>query len=205
MIHPRTGMDCETANMCLVDNRVGGGMLWRRIHLPVEMIVGKDAFRRGACIIGGRNTQVTQGARRIVAAGGQKIPFLDASDCSCIRIQKQFMRVEAMALFRLIGPFDAVAIELTRGDASHPHMPHVTGPMTRGIQINDLRRRRVASISIELQANTGRVTAEQNEINSVSVLMCTPNRERISPLNFTLLRRSGKTVRRILLSCNFRH
>ena len=110
-----------------------------------------------------------------------------------------------MAFFRLIGSFDSVAVELTRGDASHPHMPHVTGPMTRGIQINDLRRRRVACISIELQANTRRVTTEQNEINSVSVLMCAPNRQRISRFNFTLLRRSGKTVRRILLSCYFRH
>ena len=49
-------------------------MLWRRIHLPVEMVVGKDAFRRGACVIDGRNAQVTQGARRIVAAGGLKNP-----------------------------------------------------------------------------------------------------------------------------------
>ena len=29
MRHTRTGMDCETANVCLVDDCVRGGMLWR--------------------------------------------------------------------------------------------------------------------------------------------------------------------------------
>ena len=55
MRHTRTRMDCETANVCLVDDCVGGGVLWRRIHLPVEMVVGEDAFRCGAPIIDSRN------------------------------------------------------------------------------------------------------------------------------------------------------
>ena len=50
---PRTGMDCESAYMRLIDHRIGGGMLRRRIRLPVEMVAGKDAFRRGARIIDG--------------------------------------------------------------------------------------------------------------------------------------------------------
>ena len=49
------------------------------------------------------------------------------------------MWVEAMAFFRLIGPFDAIAVELTRGNASHPNMPDVTGPMAHWIQVNDPR------------------------------------------------------------------
>ena len=55
MRHTRARMDCETANVCFVDDDVGGGMLWRRIHFPVEMVVGKDAFRRSTGIINGRN------------------------------------------------------------------------------------------------------------------------------------------------------
>ena len=109
------------------------------------------------------------------------------------------MWIEAMALFGLIRTLDAITVELTCGNASHPHMPDVAGPMTHWIQINDLRRRRVASISIELEANTGRVTAEQNEINSVSVLMCTAKRQWTSRLNFTHLRRCRETIGRILL------
>jgi hypothetical protein len=46
--------------------------------------------------------------------------------------------------------------------------------MARPIQINNLGWRRIVGILIQLQANTGRVTTEQNEINSVSALMCTP-------------------------------
>jgi hypothetical protein len=60
--------------------------------------------------------------------------------------------------------------------------------MTCRTQINDLGWTRIASILIELQANTGRVTAEQNEINSVSVLMCTPNGQWISCLNLAFLK-----------------
>jgi hypothetical protein len=108
------------------------------------------------------------------------------------------MWVEAMAFFRLIGSFDAIAVELTRGNAPHPHVPHVTGPMTRWIQVNNLGGRSVASILIELQANTGRVTTEQNEINAVSGLMCTPDRQWIPRLNFPLLRRCCESIRRIL-------
>jgi len=67
-------------------------------------------------------------------------------------------------------------------------MPDVTGPMARRIQINDLAGRRIVSISIELQANTGRMTAEQNEIDSVSLLMCTADGQWVSRLNVTVLK-----------------
>jgi hypothetical protein len=108
------------------------------------------------------------------------------------------MWVEAVAFVRSIGSFDAIAVELTWRNAADPNMPDVTGPMSHRIQINDPGRNRVLRILIELQANTGRVTAEQNEISSVSVLMCTP-RQWVSRLNFTVLRRSRQAVRLILL------
>ena len=114
------------------------------------------------------------------------------------------MRVEAVAFFRLIGSFDAIAVELARGDTSNPDMPDLTGPMSHGIQINDLARRSVAWILIELRADTGGVTAEHSEINPVSVLMCTP-RLWISRLHVTLLRRCCNAVRPILLYRYFSH
>src|ERR1700685_3811907 len=104
-----------------------------------------------------------------------------------------------MAFFRLIRSFDAIAIELSHVNASHPDMPNVTGPMAYWIQINDPRRRRIVRMLVELQVNTGRVTAEQNEIDSLSLLMCTPNRKRITRLNVTFLRRCCETIRQILL------
>jgi hypothetical protein len=52
---------------------------------------------------------------------------------------------------------------------------------------------------VQLQANTGCVTAEQNETDSVSLLMRTANWKRSSRLNFTFLRRRRETIRRIQL------
>src|SRR4051812_34637229 len=108
-----------------------------------------------------------------------------------------------MAFFRLIWSFDAITIELTRINASHPNMPNVTGPMAYWIQINDSRRRRIISMLVEFQANTSRVTAEQNEIDPVSLLMCTPNGKWIARLNITFLRRRYETIRQFLLRREF--
>src|SRR5215469_447882 len=69
MRYTRTRMNGEAANVGLIDNRVSGGMLWRSIRLPVEIVVGKDAFRRGAGVVHNRQAQVSQSAGRIVAAG----------------------------------------------------------------------------------------------------------------------------------------
>ena len=52
---------------------------------------------------------------------------------------------------------------------------------------------------VELQTNQGRVTAEQNEIDSVPSLMCAPNRKWISRLNFTFVRRHYETIPQLLL------
>ena len=79
-------------------------MLWRRIHLPVEIVAGEDAFRRGARVIDSRKAQVSSGRSTNRSHERPKIPILDAGNCSGKRIQKQLMRIEAMALFRLIGP-----------------------------------------------------------------------------------------------------
>jgi hypothetical protein len=104
-----------------------------------------------------------------------------------------------MAFFRLIRPFDAIAIELSAVNTSHPNMPNVTGPMAYWIQVNDPRRRRIIRMFVKFQANTCRVTAKQNEIDSVSLLMSTPNREWIARLDITFLRRCYEIVRRFLL------
>src|SRR5579864_7486587 len=173
-------MNCESTYVRLIDHRIGGRMLGRSVRLPIEMVVGEDAFRRGGRVIDGGNAQINEGARRIIAPSGQEIPVSDAGDCSCIRIQKQLVWVETMALLRLVGSFDAIAIKLTRGNTSQPHMPDVTCAMACRIQINDLARRRIVSVPIELKTNPGRVTAEQNEIDSISVLMRTANRQWVS-------------------------
>src|SRR5580658_1510444 len=104
-----------------------------------------------------------------------------------------------MAFFRLIRSFDAITVELSHGNASHPNVPNVTGAMTQWIQDNDPGWGRIVGMLVELQANTGRVTAEQNEADSVSLLMWTPDRKWRSRLNVTFLKRRYGTIRQILL------
>src|SRR5579863_3228512 len=109
------------------------------------------------------------------------------------------MWVEAMALLGSIRPLDAITVELTRGNASHPHMPDVACPMTHRVQVNDSARRGIVRLLIEIETNTGRVTAEQNKINSVALLVGASNWEGISRLNIAHLRRCcGETIRQIL-------
>jgi 3-deoxy-D-arabino-heptulosonate 7-phosphate (DAHP) synthase len=103
-----------------------------------------------------------------------------------------------MPFFRLIRPIDAITIELSHGNASHPHVPNVTGPMADWIQINDPSGGTVIGVLIELKVHPGRVAAEQNEIDSVSLLMGTSNRKWISRLNFTSVRRSYQIIHGIL-------
>src|SRR5438105_5169965 len=84
------------------------------------------------------------------------------------------MWIEAMTQFRLIGSLNAVTVELTRRNTSHPNMPDVAGPMTRRIQINAPCRMRVVGILIEFQVNSRCVAAEQDKIDSVSGLARPP-------------------------------
>ena len=105
------------------------------------------------------------------------------------------MRVEAMAFFRLIRSVDAITIELPRDNAAHPNAPNVASPITDWIEINDSARRRIVGIPVKLQANTGRVTADQNETDSVSLLMRTTNRKRRSRLDVAFIRRCRETMR----------
>src|SRR5579859_1299738 len=98
-----------------------------------------------------------------------------------------------MAFFWLIRSFDSIAIELSAANTPHPNMPNVTGPMTYWIQINDPRRRIIIRILVEFQANPCCVTAEQNEIDSVTLLMRTPDGKWIARLDITFLRRRCET------------
>ena len=51
----------------------------------------------------------------------------------------------------------------------------------------------------EQRTNTGCMTAEQNKVDSHSLLVNASNREGISPLNLAHLRRCCETIRQILL------
>src|SRR5215831_5141599 len=114
------------------------------------------------------------------------------------------MGVEAMAFFWLIRSFNAIAVELTGRNATDPHMPDVTGPMAHWIQINNPGGGPVTSVLIELTSHSGRVTAEQSEIDPISPLMRTPG-HRASCQNTTRLRRCLASIGSILFANRFFH
>src|SRR5579872_2328929 len=205
MRHVRTRIDRKSTYMGLIDHRPGGGMLRGRVQLPVEMVISEDAFGRSAGVIDGRNAQVAQAAGRVVATGGQEIPIFDASNCSCKWIQQQLVRVESVAFFRFIWSFDAVAVQLARGNASQPNVPNIASAMARRIQMNRLAGRRIVSRVVELQVNTGRVSAEQNKINSVSLLMRTADGQWISHLNITFFKGRFQYFGFVLFESQFSH
>jgi hypothetical protein len=54
-------------------------------------------------------------------------------------------------------------------------MPYVACPMAHRIEVNDFAWRGICSILIKLQMNTGCMTAEQNKIDSSSLLVSASN------------------------------
>jgi hypothetical protein len=71
--------------------------------------------------------------------------------------------------------------------------------MTHRIQVDGSIRRRIVGILVELKTNTGCVTAEQDKIDSASLLVGAANREGISRQNAAHLGRGREIICRILL------
>ena len=76
--------------------------------------------------------------------------------------------------------------------------------MTHGIEVNNSARRRIVGMLIKLQTNSRCVTAEQNKINPISLLVGASNRQRVPRLNLADLRRCSEITRQILFRRWFR-
>jgi hypothetical protein len=83
---------------------------------------------------------------------------------------------------------------------SLPTFPH---PRLRRRADIDLSRCATLTTSLVQKIGQTSVTAEQNEIDSVSLLMRSADRDATSRLNFTRLRRSHDTIHRILFVRKF--
>jgi len=75
--------------------------------------------------------------------------------------------------------------------------------MKRGIEVNDSRGRRIIRMLVELQPNTGRVAAQQNEVDPFSLLMRSPDRKRTSRLDVANRTRCEQSAHRICLGRQF--
>lgn len=65
--HTRTRMNREAANVCFVNDRVGGGVPQRNLAFPVKMLILEDALRRGRRVAQGGKRQIASIAGPIVA------------------------------------------------------------------------------------------------------------------------------------------
>ena len=82
------------------------------------------------------------------------------------------MEIETMSVPGLVGAVHSIGIQLPGTNPFNPNVPHVTGAVARGIEINHSGGRRVCRKIKKLQADPGRVTTEESEVNSLSIFNC---------------------------------
>ena len=81
------------------------------------------------------------------------------------------MEIEAMSFAGFVGTIHSVSIQLTDTDPLNPNMPHVTGPVASGLQIDHLSGFNVFRMVEKLELNANGVTAEESEINPSSAFL----------------------------------
>ena len=75
------------------------------------------------------------------------------------------MEIETMSFLGLVRAIHPVGIELTGTNPFNPDVPHVTGAVARGIEINNSGGRCVYRKIKQLQPNAAGVTAEEGEVD----------------------------------------
>ena len=112
----------NSANMRLIDDRVGEGSFWLTVIFPVEIRVDDDCFRHGFRRI--HNVEFAMaGIVKVIRV--QSFIIVDSA-CDSLRIgvEEKLMRVATLAMCRVPWSINAVAITLARVDSRHIHVPH---------------------------------------------------------------------------------
>ena len=119
----------EAADMHLVNDGVGEWNVGRAIALPVKAGIDDDGLGNA-----GGGIPIVAGE---VVAGGHVVrkdgclPVDLAGDCFGVGIDKELVGVEAQALFRLPGAFDAIAVTLPGLDVADQPVPNESGALTQ--------------------------------------------------------------------------
>ena len=167
-LRARTRIDGVAADVQLVDDRRSPGVAERLIALPVEVSVGDDALGRRVRVVHIGERQVLRGRGRIVAGRAGRVMAGDGRDGGRVRIHHELVRIEAVPLVGRVRSRDAKPVELARGDAGQPHVPDVAGLVAGGIEDDAPRRHGVVGVGEEVEADAGRVPAEDGEVDAVS-------------------------------------
>jgi hypothetical protein len=155
--------------VALVDHRIAPGHARRPVVLPVEGAVDDHALgHRGGAVAA---VEGVVGPRAVAVAEDRRLVRRLAGDRPRPGVDEQLGGVEAMAVVRLVGPVDAVAVELAGADAGHLDAPHAAAAVlerhaarrhgaSRLVEERELDRRGVARVEGEANAAGDRHGAE---------------------------------------------
>src|SRR5690606_29142559 len=126
------------------------------------------------------------------------VPPHVAADSLRIRVEEQLRRVEAMAVARVVGAVDAVAVQLPRADVRQVAVPHLLRPLT---QRNTVRLApRVRRVE-EAQLDSRRMFGEEGEVDADAIACGTERIGRSWPDFHTPVAQYVMRRRRSLVQC----
>ena len=112
--------------MGLVDHRVGPRHVGRPVVGPVEAVVGDDGLQHARRAVAAIEGEVA--ARRIHPIAVERIGRTQlAGDAPGIGIEQQLVRVEAMAVLRLVRPVGAIAVDQAGARVGQVAVPDLVG------------------------------------------------------------------------------
>ena len=108
--------------------------------------------------------------RRVVArlhlvAEDRRIPFQLAEMAPCVGVEQQLVRIEAVALVRLVGSMHAIAVDCSRRDPGQIAMPDLIG-VFRQVDADGLT---LALLVEQADLDSVRMRREQREIDPFAV------------------------------------
>jgi hypothetical protein len=121
-------MPGEPAAMHFVDDRLGKRPAERCVSFPVIGV--------------GVNDHALQCRRRVVPGSPRRLPAASRrpGNAFSVGVEQKLVRVETQPSCRIEGAGNAVAIELTRGDARHECVPIVVGAIDPRVEIDYSKR-----------------------------------------------------------------
>ena len=157
--------DGEATNVALVDHRPVPGGLRRAILAPGERGVDHHALRHRPGAVPRVDQQVLLGVPDRVPVQGVA-PSDGPADGLGVRVDQELVRVEPVALLRLVRSVDPVAVQLPGAGVGKVTMPDQVRPLPDG---DPLRLDRIVVVIEQAQLDPSGVLGEQGEVHPLAV------------------------------------
>lgn len=158
----------QALDVGLVDDGVFPGDLWPQFaQAPVEDLVDDDGLRHAAGIVAPIERQIFALAPRAVAEM-RVAPHHPAGDPLGVGVEQQLVRIEAMAVVRLIRTVHAIAVKLSRRNVVEIAVPDVLGSFRQ----RDAFELAPALAVEQAEFDAGGVGRKQREIRAPPIPCC---------------------------------